>query len=482
MPNQPVSGRGSEHQTARQADTFRTLSAQESFEPAPVSNAAPMRFTVENGVVVDEHWIESMRDQATRPSPYSEEWLDGGHVRVSSPPFFYFGGGSYGEERDAPMFKLLPSAELADELTAKQIEKGALLTVDEILFIATNKGRAFTPDAINELNAAYYTSPEAFNEENGLATFFVGGEEINTAFANCIATLIPKERIRMKELSTGGRSRWNYFSDAVERMTDERGSVQFAVTLTDHTTDTLPADNTLPTNDQFQFSRGVYSLFDDFEYLEPADRFDVLLATYGFDSIWLPGDHHYHRQEGKWYQAVYRVAVPDWHPDFESSESFRNGAQPLNDAPLTDLKDLPIEVAWRLVDLETDPNTSYLTSREDGFCSINIPAGIVRRVEQAFQTQLQDDGIFIIGETASYHPRLSHSAGSGIGRSGLVARYKVDDLWYAQQALEEKGFFVQVLAADEFIYRWAGIGDGMYDINDTVLDQCVMIVSRRPFC
>ena len=469
-------------QVRRPSASFRELSGVEPFEPAPVSSKPPAsRLTSDGSIVASGDWIPKIRDQAARPPLNSEEGyraeLRARTIEQEYPQMMRFGGGLDWNGGDSPIFQILPTAELANHLEAHQRLKTSPLSIDEILTIATNSGRPFRADAVNELNAAYYNSSTAFSDDNGLATFFVGSDEVNAAFAKCIIALIPRDHIRIKELSTGSRSRWASFAKAIE---EEAGCLQLEVELTDHTIDTLPADSALPESERLQFSKGIYSLFDDFEYLEPADRFDVLLSTYGFDTVWLPGDHHYCKHNGNWYQAVYRIGVPDWHPSFERAQQFLAGESPLVSAGLSDLHHLGLEVAWRKVDLSSDPNSKYLVARDKNSKGVNVPAGLVSRVEQAFQTQLREDGVFIIGEVASYHPTYSEAAESGIGQSGRVARFKIDDLWYAQLMLEEKGFHVHATSADSFIHRWTGVGDGLYDIDDPMIDQCVLIVSRKP--
>lgn len=463
--------------TAEQAGELSHFSVRPSLHggvvPVSLSDSPPLTIGPNASLEFSTNWIERVSRLAKRVQPYeARRDHETGLVSIRSPSTLLIGGRSYDSaETRGPTHIFLPTEALAQHLHACESVKGDALSENELLIEMLQFGREFRFDALNELNAAYYSTPASFSKENNLAWMFTRTEEINTAFARCIESLISRNDISLKELCAGNRTRWDQFSRAVGP------EKRYSVTLSDHSEVLLPNNRQLPQEGPFTFKKEAYSLFDSFSFLEPEERFDVILVTYGFDSVWLPGDVHYQKEGKEWFKASYRLAFPDWHPERELADPYLQGDSGLSECRINDLKDVVVEVAWERVDLEIEPYGEYLKSRKGDIASVNVPAGLIRRVDEALKVQVKDDGIVIVGETASYHPEKSFASHNGFNRSGLAALYKQDDLFLAELELVKRGYYVDVSTVAAFREKWNGESMEKNDASN----QYVMLVSKKPF-
>lgn len=164
----------------------------------------------------------------------------------------------------------------------------------------------FDPRAINAINIAYFSRPDAF--AHGIADFFVTTAPLQQAFAGQIEQVIQgKQAIVIKELATGTRLRYPHLLPHLS------SGVTAQVVLSDFTDATMPDDAGLLALGLYpgQFVRESYDLTQPLPLLADAQRVDVMLTTYGFDSVWFPEDRRYIKRDGQWYRSSYRLRVPE---------------------------------------------------------------------------------------------------------------------------------------------------------------------------
>jgi hypothetical protein len=388
-----------------------------------------------------------------------------------------------------PKQRFLLTSSLLTALEAAEAKKGSQLSQSELLKIALadTEGAVegnFTSNALNVVNASYFASPIAFTPEAGLASAFVTNRPLNRMVGEAIIHAVDKPVILIKELSSGShRGQWDIRSQA-------GGGRKFMDVIITDFVEPLIEDNSFSRSPNLFLTSGKQNLFDEFERLDPARRFDVLLSTYGFDSVWLPEDLQLVRIGDVWYQYKYRVKVDEWHPRRTELQNAIRVGRPLENARVEDYKGIFVEHAVEQVDLSTHPFRSYLEQLANDSEGENIlfPGGFIRTVLDAFATQLHDDGIFIVADTTQSnmgrHPQLPSY------ESGIAAQFKVDDYRLAKEILEkEYGFEVEFLmlneAADKYLERgWereATEGE-VLDIrgNWRIRQQtCLMVIKKK---
>jgi hypothetical protein len=200
------------------------------------------------------------------------------------------------------------------------------------------------------------------------------------------------------------------------------------VTLTDIVPPPLPD----AAGSEVQYASEAYSLLDDFPDLPEAERFDAMVATYGFDSVWHPADMRLTRVGDKWYQSLYRVKVDDWNPrKAELLDALRRGVE-LEGATPQEYEGIFIEEVMQEVTIAGHAWEEMLQELPEG--TFNIPGGLITRVVQAFERQLKHGGIFVSGDVADIRHTPHSPPPSGV--SGVAERYKVENYVFAKRVLE----------------------------------------------
>lgn len=392
------------------------------------------------------------------------------------------GGGDKPRARfllDAPLVATITS--IADgrpeDLTHNEVARlGAANTVNAV-------NPRFTPDAINAINISYFESPIAFTPEAGLANAFNDSIVLNILMGAFLGDRVgkPGEFLRIKELAAGALpEHWQVAADAA---TISEGTISGAagveLTLTDFFAPPIPGDLE---NDQLRVQSEAYSLLDDLPNLPPDQRFDVLMATYGFDSVWQPEDMRLTRIGGRWYQSLMRVKVDDWSPRQQELITAMRAREPLPDATATDYEGIYVEEVMEEIDRSQVPYADILEeSREH--VTINYPGGLIKRAVQAFDRQLNDDGIFMSIDIADIQqPTLTPSPADV---SGVAERFKIENYHVAAKILErEHGLHVEFISLTQLVARYMPPGWEKFAlpyelqaIQEGSVD--VMVVSRR---
>lgn len=384
------------------------------------------------------------------------------------PPFIYFAPkGSPSHIQPIEMALTRSIVNTAETIAAGRNAPG--LSRQELLSIcladtSRTPNPRFTATAINRLNQM--TFPADFNTID-LAGYFVGNDAVQRALAQTIESAASNGRIRVKELATGQRSRW-------ERILGHaRPDTRFDIELTDFSTGVLPSDAELATIDveRASVSRREYSLLKQFEKLPQSERFDVLLTTYGFDSIWFAQDRRYVKINNAWYQSKFRVRV---HDAAQGLPTALRSPRKYEVDPVG-LQGAYVEEMLVPVDITKVPYGREVASRYAGIetAGVNVPGGLIARVEEAFDRQLKPGGAFIIGDVALTTEDVPQRAEGfyvpAFRVSGVVAKYKQEDYGLAAQVLRAKGFTVLLQRVGDFV--------GQPD-DPAHTDQVIMIVTK----
>lgn len=271
---------------------------------------------------------------------------------------------------------------------------------------------------LNFINRLFYTScPEAFTS-SGLADFLVTTPQIQEAIRLEIESLVPTSKISLFELCSGARpDRWQHFSSSTtQRFWD--------VTLSDISASALPPPNSSPQHPNFSFRQKIQSLFDPL----PNSNYDVILTSYGFDSVWLPQDVHYMKFGNVWYKVITEINVPS---------NFPTAPHP------KDFSQITITEQHITVDILSEPFGSEINSYYSAIPQIefNLPGGLIQIVTSAFSNNLSPRGIFISLDIAASTPAKISPI---YQRSGRVAMFKKDDYGFAKYVLSRRGFIVSL--------------------------------------
>jgi len=324
----------------------------------------------------------------------------------------------------------------------------------------------YSKSAINNYNSLFYSSVKDAFLEGQLADFFVKIDAISLAFAKKIEKLIPKDQVRVLELGTGSHfSRW-------EAIRNEETKKKWEVVLTDFTLNSLP--KVIKSTSQFSFKAKKLDVLKPF----PKNSVDVVLTTYGFDSVWFPEDIHLERKDGKWYEGRYKFEVSGKRKKMILEALAKGRSLGLF---LTDFENISIRKKLFPTDLS---QVKYKKQIEEyypaGDIKINFPGGLLAKVDEAFEKMIAPGGVFITGDMAVNSKKGVIPKNNYMGEvemkdymtSGKVAKFKVEDYGLAKKILEKKGYRVELVTVEEFIAKSG------QEIPLRVVDHLVMVVKR----
>jgi hypothetical protein len=382
-----------------------------------------------------------------------------------------------------PIYSFLISKSLLAKIKATRDKKGADVSQNELLALCLAAGEDavdtnFSANAMNSINASYYSSDMAFSESSGLADVFVKNRPLNIALGRLLASRMnAADTMRIKALSSGTSIKhWEYIANGLA----SSGITKAEVVLTDFmappvTTLSIPG---------LVIQSEPYSLLDEMPSLPKDKRFDAFLITYGFDSVWQPEDLSLKRVGDQWYQRLYRIKVADWNPRRKELITAMRQGQPLIHAHPHDYDGIVVETAMEAIDISAHPFAEHIM--KSGRTSLNFPGGMIKRVVNAVTTQVKDNGLFIIGDTGNFgfsDPFDSPASDRAI--SGVAARYRSDDYLIAQEILEKDfGLSVSIMNLDELATRYL-LGEWIASASKTEVERIsknsktgIMVVSR----
>lgn len=220
----------------------------------------------------------------------------------------------------------------------------------------------------------------------------------------------------------------------------------------------------------------AYDLRNEFSSRSADQKYDILFTTYGFDSVWHHDDCIYEKIGGKWYLVQFRLRVDPQSIHFDRLiEALRKGFSH-ESVSLDDFRHIGIEIVAKEIDIQKMKYGKIIaeTYADYEFMLINFPGGLIDRVEQAFERQLQPNGMFMIGDVVNYplegeklDPNMNY-----FNTTGRVGKYKVEDYFLAEIILKSKGFKVEVHDVKKFAEHYGKTFDE--DSSDTY----VMIVTK----
>ncbi len=331
---------------------------------------------------------------------------------------------------------------------AKESDRSALNLVRCALERRPEHLTDFSRDALNVYNARYFETQGAFV---GLPPTYTRNTPVAIAFASHLNRLFPAGSVRIKEVCAGegALGRWNAF---------------FASTSATRPIEVCLADLSFPSgrhhltafSPHAQAHSERFDLLEPLQYLADYERIDCMIACYGFDSVWFPEDRFVMKHDGSWYEALYRIGIPDFHRARAAMvESF--ASENATNLSAAYFAELVIERAVCGFDLDAHTSIAEpLVERLEGTSrgSLSVPGGLVRWVTEAFATQLKSTGRMIIADAGIYDPR-STSIG-GFLDTGCPALGRAIDFHLAEILLKRAGFEVTVRSLQEFAHASLG--------------------------
>ncbi len=305
----------------------------------------------------------------------------------------------------------------------------------------------FDPYALNYFNAAYYSHPNAFDYGEAPPDVLVTDPALQIAFARFFPRFARGSNLRIKELFCGGKSRWQAVLQHINQ------AIQPHIVLSDFTTTNMPKNL-----DPVQFEMVQDNMLDTLPQLPETDKADILMTTYGFDSVWFPQDRTYTKYQDTWYRHSYRIAITDKTPlkYRDSILDILKGTGDVSQVPISAFKSLQVEEIQTRVDINQEPFGETITARfaDTQSIKVNVPGGLVAKVDEAFENQIRPGGAFLIADVATtatknmYKKRISSYREISSGS----AKFKVEDYGLARELLEARGYTVRLQPIGEFIH------------------------------
>ncbi|MDQ3099411.1 MAG: hypothetical protein M3Q44_06720 [bacterium] len=334
--------------------------------------------------------------------------------------------------------------------------------------------RDFSATALNAINSLYYSSCDhAFDKKSDLATLYVKNRMVQYSMLHEILHLIKAKEMTIKEICCGGvYTRWQHFDKYLPR------NRKIHAILSDFTMDIHPKDKINSLNlDGITFGFDAYDMRKPFAKLDESDKVDLMLVTYGFDSVWNEGDAMYVKEGGEWHQIKYRVRVSPTAKDPEKLIGYLRQGYCAEGLPLDDFDDVVVETIAVPVDLDKVQYGEFVKKAYGEYdeARVSMPGLLVERVREAFEKQIKKNGYFMIGEVATYPLKEGEKIELTIAdynTTGRVGKYKVEDFYVAEMILESMGFDVEVHDIAKLAAKYGK------KIDEDTADTWLMVVTK----
>ena len=247
----------------------------------------------------------------------------------------------------------------------------------------------YSPYNINVFNELFYkyAEKELIDE---LPNLFTKLDLFNIALHRKITTGLNLNVIKVMELASGKKmDKWEAFMKIDKKH-------KWRVLLTDFDKTLLPNPNTINNADNFKFTTGIYSLFNNFPRIKPDEKHDVVLSTYTFDNLWLENDFHLTKINNAWYNNQYKL---DLSKIKEHIKDVKKGKK-LNQQFF---KDLRIKTKMTEINLSSIKYGVHIGEYYKNYkhVSVNYPGGLIKTVVNSHHNQLKEKGIFITADIAT---------------------------------------------------------------------------------
>ncbi len=424
---------------------------------------------IEIGREVDLNLIEKLRKKIEKAGDYNLPYYDPRESRTDIPAQIFFVTPGIIEHLD------------------KLHQKGQVITANDILQLLMSNAKdavnpEFTSDVFNAINALYYSSATD-SERIGVPFPFDREANISKAIVLFLQHAIHRSRIAIQEICSGNRTSRLY---SMRRALN--GNRGLDITLTDFTTESLPDEDKLNglTGENFQVKTQKLNLLESSTSLPENERYDSIIATYAFDSVWLPQDVRYEKFGDQWYKVKYRIKVGDIDPDrneftkADVIESLKKGNSEKGTHGY--YRRIAIERAVEKINIKEVPFGDTIEGRygKQERVAINVPGGLIQNVIDSFKTKLRSDGVFIIGDVAVNNPNgfvKNQDFAADFSTAGDAAKYKCEDYGLAKQILEKMGFQAELFDVSDFVYKYSQKAQ----LNNDLPGHLIMIVRRKAF-
>lgn len=336
------------------------------------------------------------------------------------------------------------------EAMKREIELKKLAKKQKETIIA---GDNYSPYNINLFNEYFYKHAEK-KLIDALPNLFTKLDLFNIALNRKIISEFPKNDIKVIELASGNKmDKWNTFVEI-------NNNRKWQVLLTDFDKAQLPSKNAIPRSNNFKFTTGIYSLFDNFPKLGTKKRRDVILSTYTFDNLWLKDDLHLIKVKNTWYYKLYKlqVNIRNVNKDKKLGRQY--------------FKNIKIKTKKKKIELSSLQYGSHIERyyKKIPNVSVNYPGGLIDTVKDSFKTQLKKSGLFITADIATDDPSKKTKCFKSV--NGTI-RIKIENYTLAKFILEKLGFNVELNNLHDFI-KDAGVVTPI-----EIFDHFVLIVKSK---
>lgn len=307
------------------------------------------------------------------------------------------------DQIELPMQAVAITKSLVSEMTAvfSSAEQPAR-SLDRIMRALFNQRpehvTSFSLDSLNRYNTLYYQTRDACANADD---FFNVRPQLQRGVMEFLAHYAPlAEPFRVKELCAGAGwdPKWRYLPPVVQGRSIE-------LTVCDLAAPKVP--DWMRHHPELLVRSEAMNLLSPLHPLPDNSKLHAVVCYYGFDSIWFPGDINVAKAPNTpWCEALYRVAVPDWHSHRPHViEGFRSGDAGRLRAD--DFRELVIERALRPLDLRSRPDLQQLLGArigEGASANISVPLGVANYIAQLFEHQIAPGGVLLLGEVGTAAP------------------------------------------------------------------------------
>jgi hypothetical protein len=327
------------------------------------------------------------------------------------------------------------------------------------------------PEGLNEFNTRFYSSIDSYAK---LPRLYTADPTVAEAFARWFDRLLPDGDVYVAEWCAGAGTlkRWAPLFDL------SRGRRMIHLTLSDGS---YPKDFSVQSSPQ----EGVVVVEDYYDLLSTetapsTDRLsDLILVAYGLDSIWFPGDIGIVKAGGRWWQELRRFSVLDIDP-LRNTLLSAFAQKSSTSLSADDFSHIVLERAY--VPYEVDPDSlvgRYLMRTYPGESSgrIELPGGIVTKIEDVVTHQLRPGGKLIVADVGPYGVEERDRMGDIDTCCAAIA--KAIDFELAELMLRERGLAVAVTPLSELFKEYGGGRHGAEDWHELLGFQYVMTVEQR---
>ncbi len=378
------------------------------------------------------------------------------------------------KDAQVPPQTIFVSPQIADLVRTKEEVRSSdvlKVAVEDMLYTVE---KDFNETALNAINSLYYSScSHAFDKKSDLATLYVKNRMVQYAILHEILHLIKHKEMTIKEICCGGvYTRWQHFDKYLPR------DRKIHAILSDFTMDIHPKEKINALNlDGITFGFDAYDLRKPFEALPDDEKVDLMLVTYGFDSVWDKSDAMYVKERGEWHQIKYRVRVSPTAKDPEKLLELLRAGFSKEQLPFDLFDDVVVETIAVPVDLDKVQYGEFIKKAYGDYedARVSMPGLLVERVKEAFEKQIKKNGYFMIGEVATYPLKDGEKIELTIAdynTTGRVGKYKVEDFYIAEMILESIGFEVEVHDIAKLANKYGK------KIDEDTADTWLMVVKK----